>query len=373
MQRPTGLLGTPTVSTQGQMPEQPQEDVPFFQRPGVGNFFDTLAMGLEGMTLNPNQGIIQGAQQRIQQRRETAQTAQQRNRTVEALKMMGADPQLIQLAEAGYATEALNEVIRARRGGDVPADVQSLKMQAQLAGLQEGTPEYQQFMLAGGGDPAAFRALDRQARAAGFEPGTPEYQEFMATRGAGLSESAVLTARTEQGGEAAGATLAGEEQVKRAFEAFDKASQVSQAIGTINEAIAAIDSGARTGLIENFLPNVTQASASLNNAMNQMGLDVISSVTFGALSEGEMRLAMETAAPRNLEPEALRQWLVEKRDAQQKAQTALLNAARYLSNPSNSLTDWIDQQKSTGSSASPSEAAQPSNRIRYDAEGNRIP
>lgn len=118
MQRPTGLLGAPTVSTRGQMPEQPQEKLPFFQRPGVGNFFDTLAMGLEGMTLNPNQGLVEAAQERIQQRRETAQTAQQRNRTVEVLKQMRADPQLIQLAEAGYADEALKEAIRMRQGAE---------------------------------------------------------------------------------------------------------------------------------------------------------------------------------------------------------------------------------------------------------------
>ena len=49
-----------------------------------------------------------------------------------------------------------------------------------------------------------------------------------------------------------------------------------------------------------MMPSVTEASASLENAMNRMGLDVIGSVTFGALSEGEMRLAMDTAVPRGL-------------------------------------------------------------------------
>jgi len=123
MQRqPQGLLGTPAVSTRGQAPQQApaqeEERKPFFQRPGVANAFDTLAMGLQGMTINPNQGLIQSAQQRIQQRREMGQMEQQRNRTVKALEQLGADPQLIQLAESGYADAALKEAIRMRRGGE---------------------------------------------------------------------------------------------------------------------------------------------------------------------------------------------------------------------------------------------------------------
>lgn len=74
----------------------------------------------------------------------------------------------------------------------VPADMLSLQMRAEAAGLQPGTPEYQDFMRqgSGGGLPAAFVALDLQAKAAGMQPGTPEYQEFMATRGAGLQAQA---------------------------------------------------------------------------------------------------------------------------------------------------------------------------------------
>lgn len=106
MQRPTGLLGTPTVSTQGQMPEQPQEKLPFFQRPGVGNFFDTLAMGLEGMTLNPNQALIQGAQSRIASRREQAQQQQQTNRTLDYLSQLGTP----QAADALRYIEATGDV-----------------------------------------------------------------------------------------------------------------------------------------------------------------------------------------------------------------------------------------------------------------------
>ncbi len=75
---------------------------------------------------------------------------------------------------------------------DLPASFAALDLQAQAAGYKPGTPQYQEFMRNGGGSgtPAAFTALDMQAQAAGFMPGTPQYQEFMATRGAGLAASA---------------------------------------------------------------------------------------------------------------------------------------------------------------------------------------
>ena len=114
--QPQGLLSTPVASTQGQAQQPEQEQLPFFQRPGVGNFFDTLAVGLEGMTMNPNRALMQAAQNRIQARREAGQTARQMNRTVEALKQMGADPDLIQLAQAGLGREALAEQARRNRG-----------------------------------------------------------------------------------------------------------------------------------------------------------------------------------------------------------------------------------------------------------------
>ena len=78
--------------------------------------------------------------------------------------------------------------------------------------------------------------------------------------------------------------------------------------------------------------------------MNKMGLDVISSVTFGALSKEEMLLAMDVGAPRDLAPPELRSWLVKKRDAQAKARDALMRAANYFTVPGNTLQGWQEQQ-----------------------------
>jgi hypothetical protein len=351
----------PGLLAQGAAPERPRRD--------MGNILDQLAIGFAGMSLRPNQGIVQMAQQRIGQRQEQQQTERERNATAEWLRSQGRNDLADGVLNGGISgAQALAIMQRDVAGSAVPANFRSLQLQAEQAGLEPGTPEYQQFMLYGGAardtTPAAFAALDRQAQAAGLEPGTPEYQDFMRTQGAGEVTRSRLEAEIDLGGAAAGATKAGEEMIVRAFEAYDQAVQAGSAIGTMNEAIAAIDAGARSGLVENFLPNVTAASASLNNAMNRMGLDVISSVTFGALSEGEMRLAMETAAPRNLDPQALREWLVAKRDAQEKAREALMNAARFLSNPENKLEDWLNQQQSQRSSAQPATADMSDEELR---------
>jgi hypothetical protein len=337
-----GQPTTPGLLAQGVAPERPRRD--------IGNILDQLAVGFAGMSLRPNQGVVQMAQQRIGQRQEQQQTQRERNATAEWLRSQGRSDLADGVLNGGISgAQALAIMQRDATGSAVPANFRSLQLQAEQAGLEPGTPEYQQFMLYGGAardtTPAAFAALDRQAQAAGLEPGTPEYQDFMRTQGAGEVTRSRLEAEIDLGGAAAGATKAGEEMIVRAFEAYDQAVQAGSAIGTMNEAIAAIDAGARSGLVENFLPNVTAASASLNNAMNRMGLDIISSVTFGALSEAEMNLAMETAAPRNLDPQALREWLVAKRDAQEKAREALMNAARFLSNPENKLEDWLEQQQ----------------------------
>jgi hypothetical protein len=89
----------------------------------------------------------------------------------------------------------------------------------------------------------------------------------------------------------------GELSAKQVGQALVEVGKIKKNIGNIDEAIAAIDAGANTGVIASKLPNITAASIQLANIRNTLGLDVIGSVTFGALSEGELNLALETALP----------------------------------------------------------------------------
>jgi hypothetical protein len=76
-----------------------------------------------------------------------------------------------------------------------------------------------------------------------------------------------------------------------------------------------------------------------------MGLDVISSVTFGALSESELKFALDTALPTKLEPKALREWLVEKKRVQGLLANELRSAASFLGTPGNTIADYIKKQE----------------------------
>lgn len=71
------------------------------------DLMDRLAIGFAGMTLNPNVGLQQLAASRIASRAEERKAEKETNKTVEMLQRMGADPKLIELAQAGYAKEAI--------------------------------------------------------------------------------------------------------------------------------------------------------------------------------------------------------------------------------------------------------------------------
>ena len=146
-------------------------------------------------------------------------------------------------------------------------------------------------------------------------------------------------------GYGAGAVEQAKFQQKYADELFGKAAQLTENIGTIDEAIKQIDEGARTGPVLQFLPNITPASSALETALTRMGLDVISTVTFGALSEGEMRAAMATAYPQNLNEQDLRQWLVDRKNGLQKLRKYSEEAGIFLSNPMNTRADWVTRMQ----------------------------
>ena len=133
--------------------------------------------------------------------------------------------------------------------------------------------------------------------------------------------------------------------IKVAGEAWESLGKVDKNIRNIDDAIAAIDAGAQTGPIEKFLPSIRAASIELDNIQNRMGLDVIGTVTFGALSKGELDLALNTALPMGLQPSELKNWLVAKRSAQAKLSKYLSSAAIYLGKPGNTVSKWAEQQK----------------------------
>tara|TARA_R110002096_G_scaffold434005_1_gene654453 strand:+ start:4621 stop:5850 length:1230 start_codon:yes stop_codon:yes gene_type:complete len=126
--------------------------------------------------------------------------------------------------------------------------------------------------------------------------------------------------------------------VKSSFESIGKARK---SIGNIDRAIKAIDDGANTGFVQGFFPSITTASVELDQLRNELGLDVIGAVTFGALSKGELDLALNTALPTNLSGPALREFLLDKKEAQKNLVLNMQEAVRFLSKPGATLSDFI--------------------------------
>lgn len=151
---------------------------------------------------------------------------------------------------------------------------------------------------------------------------------------------------TQLQGERSGARRAGVIGVNTALNAFEKVGQIRTNIANLNEARRlVVEEGANTGVIESLLPSWRSSTIELQNVRSSLGLDVVGSVTFGALSQGELSLALNTALPTNLQEEALADWLDRKIDAQQKLSEYLTGQAVYLSDGDKTVGDWLRLQR----------------------------
>lgn len=338
-QPPQGLLGSFGIQKmeEGAAGETGQR---FYERDTFKDTAAALAQGFAAMGSRP--GLQKMTANIANQRSE----AKARNKTVEYLRANGRGD-LADMVESGDVSgkDVMGALINKDIGGTGADGVQSSTALPDQSGVVMTMRDGSIVVKTIGGETLTGQAALDFARTANENYAGYQSDVYGArTRGTNLAE-------TDTGAAAAAAGAAGEAMVKRGYEAFDQAQNASTSLASIDEAIAAIDDGAESGLVYKFIPDVTEASASLNVAMNKMGLDVISSVTFGALSVAEMNLAMQTAVPRDLSPPELRSWLVSKRDAQAKTRDALMKAASYLTTPGNTLQGWLDQQSEAAPTA----------------------
>jgi hypothetical protein len=113
--------------------------------------------------------------------------------------------------------------------------------------------------------------------------------------------------------------------------ALDGARSAQGNIANLKEARRLVaEEGASTGVLQRFLPTFRDSTIALREIQRRLGLDVIGSVTFGALSEGELQLALDTALPTDLSGPALIQYLDRKIAAQDKVAREQQKLAEYL-------------------------------------------
>lgn len=170
------------------------------------------------------------------------------------------------------------------------------------------------------------------------------------------------SSKSIEAGQIARRTKAIDVALKKGGDAFDRIEPVQKAISNYDEAIAAIDAGAESGVFMSKLPSLKESSIKLDNVIKRMGLDVVGQTTFGALSEKELAFAVSAAIPDNLQPAELKVWLQAKKRAQQMVLERVQEAASFLSSGDHTLKDWIEFDKARQiNAAAPQEASQVQN------------
>ena len=132
----------------------------------------------------------------------------------------------------------------------------------------------------------------------------------------------------------------GDQASKIVFDSYDQMSKIRQNIDTLGDAKRALESGAQTGFFAQFLPDISRSATELASVRNRLGLEVVSSVTFGALSEAELNMALDTGLPENMDEDYLKGWVQERIDAKKKLLANLQEVTSFLAR-GNSIGDWM--------------------------------
>jgi len=151
-------------------------------------------------------------------------------------------------------------------------------------------------------------------------------------------------------------------------DAFRTYDLIQNDLRSYQQVLDALDQGANTGPIISRLPTLSAATAKLEQAATQLGLGVISSVTFGALSESELKLAMSTPLDTSLPPNELRQQVTEIMAARAKLAEEMRKKAEILAGGTVKYSDYIKslrvkpealtkEAKSVASQSAPTQAA----------------
>lgn len=156
------------------------------------------------------------------------------------------------------------------------------------------------------------------------------FGETPETKSARTTEEALKLADMKKSQDAAG-------------EVYKQYSNISSQIRNLETIRRELNTGnARTGVIDQFMPAFTEATATLRSAANQLGIDIINSATFGALSATELRLALDTAIPQGLGEQELLQYVDKKLEAQKKLQQELAKQADKLASGV-PYTSWVKE------------------------------
>ena len=277
-----------------------------------------LQMGLNSMRLNPDQGIAASAANTIQQAQERRQSGIDAAATMKFLQSRAAtDPMA---SQALGAIQANPGMVKDIMGAYLSGQFKSPHMNKNIGSIQIAQEDIVQngvTVVKKGGQ--YTYTLNPNAT-------TGEQYSLVPLGGSGLTDAQQnqmdVDKQKVQFDMAQG--LKKGEEVFKQFNLIDRQIQDFQRVGEL------VDEGAKTGFISKFLPSTDAATSELRNITNKMGIDIINSATFGALSATELRLALETGFDSNLSGDALIQYIQNKIAAQTKLRNALMPEIQML-------------------------------------------
>ena len=274
-----------------------------------------LAQGFNTLRFRPDQQLAQGLQRKIETVQSQRQQAQQANMTAEYLRSQGRnDLATIIEANPSMANDILAQLFTTRdtfatKGFAPQVDPQT----GQLYGVQ-------------------------------YDPNTGEYTRVDVEGAVGETPSQVLSREKETDLE----IMDRERAMKAGQEAFVAAERSTGTIDTLNRALDSLAAGGESGFIQSYLPSFNAATTTLRQAATEMGIDLIQSATFGALSESELKLALSSTIDLNLPPAELRQLLRDKIRVQKILRDELMKKARELSGGRVKYSDHIQRYQMEG-------------------------
>jgi len=132
--------------------------------------------------------------------------------------------------------------------------------------------------------------------------------------------------------------------VERGKDIFDSAETLLDSIKKMESARDLAAGGdIQVGVFERYLPSMSADDAVFKNLRKDLGINVINSATFGALSEAELNLALSKDIPDTLEPDELIPYLDRQIAARRKLYREIMKKSRKLQSGIG-LSAYIQQQ-----------------------------
>lgn len=274
-----------------------ETETPWYKDPNV---YNSLALGFNTMRLNPDQGLAAALQDRIKTAQEMKVGSKTAQAVIAQLRNMGEnDAADMVAAQPAIAKDVLTQIIQAKYAKAASPTASGVRVDPNSG------QEYQVVFDPSTGKP---KRVDVEG-AFGETPSQKAGRESSERLKVFGMEKAAVTGQ----------------------EIYKRASSLNESMTLLNRAKEVITKGgAQSGIIRSMLPAFDSATAELNEIASRLGINIINSATFGALSEKELGLALSTGLDRSLSGDELVKHIQDKISAQEKLYNQLMSDARLL-------------------------------------------